>query len=83
MPPFTEFERDEDQPGVHWEMFVSALGIYVYMQDEPPSVAAAMMAFNTTAGAIRTAVNEHPWLCDAWPEGETDPAKQKIESDGE
>ena len=52
-------------------------------QDKPPTVADAMLAFNTTAGAVRSAVNKHPWLFDAWPEGETDPAKQRIESDGE
>ena len=81
--PFTDFERDENKPGVHWEHFITALGIYVYMQDKPPSVADAVLAFNTTPGAIREAVNEHPWLFAAWPDGESDPAKQRIESDGE
>jgi hypothetical protein len=83
MPPFVDFETDPDQPGVHWDSFVSALAIWVYMQDAPPTVEAATNAFNTTPGAIRKAVMEHPWLIDMWSADETDPAKQIIESDGE
>lgn len=81
--PFTEFEHDLDEPGVHWEHFVTAIGIYVYMQDYPPTVADTMLAFNTTADAVRKAVEEHPWLFADWRDSETDPRKQRIDSDGE
>jgi hypothetical protein len=83
MQPFTEFETDPDLPGVHWDAFVTAVGVWTGMQAQPPSVAAAMLAFNTTADKVRAAVREHPWLFCNWVRGETDPDKWWIEIDGE
>ncbi len=79
--PFTDFERDTETPGVHWEHFVTAVGIWTYVRpDAAPTVADAASAFNTTADLVREAVSDHPWIfCNDDP----DPAKQFIEMDGE
>jgi hypothetical protein len=63
MPPFTECERDESaESGVFWDAFISAVGIFVYVQDEPPTIEHAALVFNTTPDLVREAAEAHPWL---------------------
>lgn len=81
--PFTEFERDPDVGvGVMWEQFITAVGIWVYTNENArrPTIAEAALAFNTTVDLIREAVDDHPWL---YSPPDADPAKQEIWSDGE
>ena len=76
-----DFERDTDTAGVHWEHFVTAVGIFVYMQETFPTVADVALTFNATPEAVREAAAQHPWL---FVSGEdSDPTKQHIETDGE
>jgi hypothetical protein len=81
--PFTDFERDpEATTGVMWSDFVTAVGIWVYTNEDLTrlSVAEAALAFNTTPELVREAIDEHPWL--DWRQDD-DPAKQYISTDGE
>jgi hypothetical protein len=76
-----DFERDTDVAGVHWEHFVTAVGIFVYMQETFPIVADVALAFNATPEAVREAAEDHPWLFVSGDD--SDPTKQTIETDGE
>lgn len=80
MKPFTDFEHDANESGVHWEHFITAVGIWVYMQPGEPTVADAALAFNTTPDFVREAVESHPWI---FTNEDPDPLKQTIEMDGE
>lgn len=80
---FTEFERDPSaSTGVMFEHFVTAVGIYVYVNEgaRRVSIADVAMTFNTTPDLAREAVAAHPWL---YSSHNDDPTKQTIESDGE
>ena len=80
---FTDFERDPlAETGVRFEDFITAVGMYVYTNenDRKVSVADVAAAFNTSREVALEAVKAHPWLFvregqDAWT--------QFIESDGE
>ena len=75
---------DNTEPGIHRGDFATAVSVWSWMQqgDEPPTVAAAALAFNTTPDLVRVAVRDGYWtfLC---PDDERDPTKQHIEHDGE
>jgi hypothetical protein len=80
--PFTEFERDPDADvGVMWDHFITAIGIWVYVNSghREVTVAEAALTFNTTPDLVREAVATHPWL---FASDDPDPSKQTIESDG-
>ena len=80
---FTEFERDDAiGVGVMFENFVTAVGIYVYTNEDirKVSIADVAITFNTTPELVREAVATHPWLYSLHHD---DPARQMIESDGE
>lgn len=80
---FTEFERDKSTGlGVMFEDFITAVGLYVYTNEDSRtvSIAETAMTFNTTPELVREAVAAHPWL---YSHHHDDPAKQLIESDGE
>lgn len=64
---FTEFERDTNATvGVMWEHFVTAVGIFVYTNEEVQKPCVKVddiaMAFNTTPDLAREAAEDHPWL---------------------
>lgn len=80
---FTSFETDPAaETGIMFTEFVTAVGMYVYMNESEffVSVADVAEAFNTTPDLVREAVRQHPWLITREHE---DPEKQLIESDGE
>ena len=78
---FTDFERGEDL-GVQWSDFVTAVGVYVYVNEKngEPTIACIARAFNTTPDLVREAVEEHPWL---YSDHDDDPQLQTVGSDGE
>lgn len=78
--PFTTFEYDPNETGVHWEHFVTAVGIWVYMRPGMPSVSDVAQAFNTTPEFARHAVDAHPWI---FASDDDDPSKQLIDVEGE
>ena len=83
MTAFTDFERNPDAAtGIMWDNFITALGIWVYVNEgeRRPTVAEAALVYNTTPQLVREAIEEHPWL---YASHHTDPAQQTIESDGE
>jgi len=67
---------------VMFENFITAVGIYVYTNEDnrKVSIADIAMTFNTTPELVREAVAAHPWL---YCQHNDDPAKQIVESDGE
>lgn len=79
--PFTDFEHDPNETGIHWEHFITAVGIWTYLnEDRGCTVAEAAMTFCTTPELVRKAIEEHPWI---FTNEDPDPTKQIIESDGE
>lgn len=84
MTLFTEFaDAEKDDCGVFFSDFVTAVGIWRYMNPSGTTVAAAALMFNTTPAIVRLAVAEHPYLFAAWDDDEDDPAEQLIDFDGE
>lgn len=81
--PFTDFERDDSaEIGVMWRDFVSAIGIWVYVNEDghKPTIAEAALVFNTTPDLVREAVSKHRGL---FTQYNKNPAQQYIESEGE
>lgn len=74
---------DDDSPGIPWQSFVTALGVWHFRQERSTTVAEAMLAFNVTQEAVTSAIADHPWLFADWTDGVTDPRLQSFESDGE
>lgn len=59
--PFTDFERDPNEVGIHWDHFITALGIWTYLNESRGvTVAEAAMVFNTTPDLVREAISDHP-----------------------
>lgn len=78
------FELDEDDCGIPFESFVTALSVWAAMQDEKgavPTVRQAADEFHVTDSVIRQAVDDHYWMFITGPDD--DPTKQRIEHDGE
>ena len=83
VPVLTQFERDRNADvGVMWHNFVTALTLWVYVNEGARSVTVgeAAMTFNTSIELVREAVGENAWL---YFSHDADPAKQTIQSDGE
>lgn len=76
-----QFAKYGDTAGVFIEGLGSALVTFCAMQDHVVTVAEAAIAFNTTVEVIREAVDEAMWI--GWYGPDDDPAKQKLELDGE
>lgn len=77
------FMTDDDEAGIPWDNFVTALQVWSYMRpsDKQLTVRQAADEFGVTDEVIRAAVDEHYWMLLGGPPD--DPTKQYIDHDGE